>query len=457
MKVKILSRDPTDFMRQTKFDINRVPRNFDREQHPFEVQREYVRALNSVKLERLFAKPFIGDLSGHREGISALAKHRQRLSILLSGSYDGQVHIWDVMSRRSLGCVTAHDGIVRSIVAVSTDDETNQAFLSCGADNTIKEWHIQLQDQFTTELISNKCVPIFTVTSKHSLTGMDQHWSDCNKFITCGEKIELRERGRYEPLLSYKTGGDSHLCLKFNPIETNFAIASASDRSIIIIDFRQAVPVKKFTLEMCSSGLCWNPMEAYIFTAANDNHNLYTFDMRKLNRATNMHIGHVSAAMDVDYSPTGREFVSAGYDRTIRIFPTSSSQSRDVYYTKRMQRVLKVQWSLDSNYIFSGSDETDIRIWKANSSSKLGYTYPRERHSFAYQNKLKDKYSAFPKIKSIARHRHLPKSLYHAVKERHIVKQSQKRKITNRIIHSKPGTVEQIPERKQIIVHSDSD
>ena len=32
--------------------------------------------------------------------------------------------------------------------------------------------------------------------------------------------------------------------------------------------------------------------------------------------------------MDVDYSPTGREFVSAGYDKVVRIFPVDKYHSR---------------------------------------------------------------------------------------------------------------------------------
>lgn len=59
--------------------------------HPFEAPREYVRALNSVKLERVFAKPFIGNLDGHRDGISCLAKHSQNLSTIASGDYSGEV------------------------------------------------------------------------------------------------------------------------------------------------------------------------------------------------------------------------------------------------------------------------------------------------------------------------------------------------------------------------------
>jgi WD40 repeat protein len=38
----------------------------------------------------------------------------------------------------------------------------------------------------------------------------------------------------------------------------------------------------------------------------------------------------VSAVMDVDYSPTGREFVAGGYDRSVRIFNFNAGHSREV-------------------------------------------------------------------------------------------------------------------------------
>ena len=81
---------------------------------------------------------------------------------------------------------------------------------------------------------------------------------------------------------------------------------------------------------------------------------------------------HVEAVMDVDYSPTGREFVSGSYDKTIRIFEVNKGRSREVYHTKRMQRISSIAWSLDSKYILSGSDEMNIRVWKARASEKLG-------------------------------------------------------------------------------------
>ena len=69
-----------------------VPRNYDPSLHPFEVSREYTRALNATKLERVFAKPFLASLDGHRDGVNCMAKHIKSLSTLLSGSCDGEVN-----------------------------------------------------------------------------------------------------------------------------------------------------------------------------------------------------------------------------------------------------------------------------------------------------------------------------------------------------------------------------
>ena len=37
-----------------------------------------------------------------------------------------------------------------------------------------------------------------------------------------------------------------------------------------------------------------------------------------------------------------------------------------------MQKVGCVTWSADNKYILSGSDEMNIRLWKASASEKLG-------------------------------------------------------------------------------------
>ena len=53
--------------------------------------------------------------------------------------------------------------------------------------------------------------------------------------------------------------------------------------------------------------------------------------------------------MDVDYSPTGREFVAGSYDRSVRIFGYNAGHSREVRAQRRCPRstpVGRMQWAL---------------------------------------------------------------------------------------------------------------
>ena len=43
MKVKVISRNPDDYIRETKDNVHKIQRNYDPALHPFEAQREYVR------------------------------------------------------------------------------------------------------------------------------------------------------------------------------------------------------------------------------------------------------------------------------------------------------------------------------------------------------------------------------------------------------------------------------
>ena len=159
--------------------------------------------------------------------------------------------------------------------------------------------------------------------------------------------------------------------------------------------------------------IAWNPMEAFNFTAASEDNNLYSFDMRRrgsarppeplsqrsafklserelsewtqrvnltsdnltsdrLDSATIIHKDCTGPVMDVDYSPTGREFVAASYDRSIRIFSFAAGRSREVYHTKRMQRVFAARFSGDGAYVFSGSEDMNVRIWKSDAAAQMG-------------------------------------------------------------------------------------
>lgn len=160
---------------------------------------------------------------------------------------------------------------------------------------------------------------------------------------------------------------------------------------------------------------------------------------RKLTIATCVHRDFVSAVMDVDYSPTGREFVAGSYDRTVRIFDYNGGHSRDVYHLKRMQRVFCTRFSMDGTYVLSGSDDMNVRCWKAEASAQLGTLLPREKRKKQYQKALKERFQHMPEIKRIQRHHHVPKAIHKAQKLRRVMTQSETRKKKHRVEHSAPG------------------
>ncbi|KAK1336173.1 hypothetical protein QTO34_003976 [Cnephaeus nilssonii] len=188
-------------------------------------------------------------------------------------------------------------------------------------------------------------------------------------------------------------------------------------------------------------------LPAALAQGSNEDYNLYTFDMHALDTPVMVHIDHVSAVLDMAYSPTGKDF-----DKSIRIFPVDKSRSREVDHTKRMQHVICVKWTSDSKYIMCGSDEMNIPLWKANASQKLGVLTSQEKAAKDYNQKLKEKFQHHPHIKRITHHCHLPKRINSQIQEQRIMKEARRRKEGNRLKPSKPGSVPIVSEKKKHIV-----
>ena len=141
---------------------------------------------------------------------------------------------------------------------------------------------------------------------------------------------------RSTPIQSFEWGVDTVTKLKFNPSETNIIASISLDRSVVLYDIRGNSALQKIQMKNKCSAICWNPYEPMNFVVGNENANCYTFDMRKLDKAKLIHKDHVQAVLDIDFAPTGREFVTASFDKTIRIFPINDGRSREVYHTQRM-------------------------------------------------------------------------------------------------------------------------
>eukprot|EP00882_Tetradesmus_deserticola_P008927 GHRQ01009417.1.p1 GENE.GHRQ01009417.1~~GHRQ01009417.1.p1 ORF type:complete len:450 (+),score=192.11 GHRQ01009417.1:122-1471(+) len=445
MKVKVLNRNEEEFTRERAQDLKKVHRNYEPTLHQFQRAHEYTRALNAAKLQKVFAKPFIAALT-HSDGITCLARNPRILNSLLAGSADGDIRIWDIPVQRTLRRLKGHTGAVKGI-SFAPDGET---CVSCSTDCSVRLWKVPFAPLEPGPVEADEAA-VFEFQGRNAFRAIDHHWRQ-SLFATAGAAVEVWSHERSEPVNTFSWGADSVLSVKFNPAESDVFASTGGDRSIALYDLRSARPIRKLVMQTRTNAVAWNPMEAFNFTAASEDCNLYTYDMRKLQSAACVHKDFVSAVMDLDYSPIGREFVAGGYDRSVRIFNFNAGHSREVYHTKRMQRVFCVRFSGDGSYVFSGSDDMNVRVWKADASEQLGVTLPREKHKAAYNKALINRYKHMPEVKRIVRHRHVPVAIHKASKMRRIVQDSDKRKLQRRIQHSAPGSITVKPERKKKIV-----
>ncbi|KAJ0112782.1 hypothetical protein Patl1_02324 [Pistacia atlantica] len=117
-----------------------------------------------------------------------------------------------------------------------------------------------------------------------------------------------------------------------------------------------------------------------------------------------------------------------------------------------MFRVFCVKFSCDASYVISGSDDTNLRLWKAKASEQLGVLHPRERRKHEYHEAVKNRYKHLPDVKRIVRHRHLPKPIYKAAALRRTMIEAERRKAERRKAHSAPGSIVTEPLRKKRII-----
>ena len=138
--------------------------------------------------------------------------------------------------------------------------------------------------------------------------------------------------------LTFPTSTETITSVRFNLSETSIIGSIGSDRTFTLYDIRTGKAERRVIMQMRSNALSWSPTFPTTVLLASEDHNLYTFDVRQLKTPTHIYKAHVAAVMSCDWSPTGLEFVSGGWDRTVRIWKEGQGTGPEVYHTKRMQR-----------------------------------------------------------------------------------------------------------------------
>ncbi|CAE6517316.1 unnamed protein product [Rhizoctonia solani] len=446
MKISVLRHDPKAHLPQRKGDATPITRNLDPLAHPFARARERTRALNAAKIERMFAKPFVASLEGHIDGVYTLATKAGDLETITSGSGDGEIIVHDLSTQRHLlKFPGAHKGTVSAITYAE-----GPRLLSCGVDRTIKLWDTSLRSD---EEEGTTRSPLNVFPGKVAFNGIDHHRTD-QLFATASNIVQLWDETKSSPVsdLTFPTSNETVTALRFNLSESSILATTGTDRTLTLYDIRTGKAERRLVMQMRANALNWSPTFPTTLLVASEDHNLYTFDVRALSNPTQIYKGHVAAVMSCAWSPTGQEFVSGGWDRTVRIWKEGEGSKPVVYTGKRMQRVFATTYSQDARFILSGSDDGNVRLWKARASEKLGIVEGRERASKEYRDRLRERWSMDKEVGRIERQQNLPVGVKKAGQLKRTMLDARAVKEERRRKHTRAGASKPKAERKKVVV-----
>lgn len=133
-------------------------------------------------------------------------------------------------------------------------------------------------------------------------------------------------------------------------------------------------------------------------------------------------------------------------------------------------------FTADARFVLSGSDDGNVRIWKARASDKLGVVTTREKAAMEYRDSLRERWKTDVEIGKVSRYvtvslsyndclltirlflrsRRLPKPVYTASQLKHTMLEARRVKEERRRKHTRAGENKPKAEKKKVVIAEQS-
>ena len=274
-------------------------------------------------------KGIVGDwecwqtLKGHTRGINCLAfssgcKNGKTMPILASGSR-GETKLWDLSKGELIDTLSEYPWVISGLVdevnslAFSSDGQT---LVSCGADSTIKIWHVGALD-------------LIDILHKH------------NGVVRC---VAFTPDGRM-----LATGGDDRKILFWDLMQRRVAIALSLDdtaaHSLVLSQDGQTLVTGSYRKIKV-----WHTSIPAAEKILKDTQPLQTL------------MGHSHIVSSLAISADGKLLVSGSWDKMIKIWQLDTGELISTLKGHR-DRVYAIALSPDGKIIASGSADKTIKLW----------------------------------------------------------------------------------------------
>ncbi|KAG0150721.1 hypothetical protein CROQUDRAFT_651971 [Cronartium quercuum f. sp. fusiforme G11] len=395
MKIKVLARSLDDHQPLVHGAPAPIHKNLNPALHPHARSREYTRAVTASKLNRMFAKPFIGQMDGHRDGIYVMAKDPLKLTQIITGAADGEVKVWDLGTRAcTIGLPDAHRGKVTGVTFLPAkvqgegrsrvydhtptassskykldpaglldeeqgidEDELahrrekeeeaaaeaqssrlgSKKVLTCGIDKIVKLWDIGPQTESTADRL------VTTYQGRHGFNDIDHHHTE-PLFVTASDKLHIWDVTKSSPL---------------SDLSWDSTRASSS----------QTKSTDNYSGEQIAC-VTFSPSEHNVLASAgsSSDRSICLYDMR-----SNKALGRLIMKMRVNclrFNPQQPSVLLAGgEDHQLYTFDIRYMTSATQVFKDHVGPVMSCDWSPTGHGFISGSYDRTLRIWSTSDTT----------------------------------------------------------------------------------------
>ncbi|MEL7036344.1 MAG: WD40 repeat domain-containing protein [Cyanobacteria bacterium J06592_8] len=303
-----------------------------------------------ARVEEAIHLPASQTLKGHSTWVYAVAISPDN-KYLASGSYDGQIKIWNLKTGQLLHQLSGHTDAIQTL-AISPDG----ILASGGWDNRVRLWNLETGTLIRTLKGHVEDVKTLAISS-------DGKWLASG---SADQTIKLWHLQTGKQHLTLKTS-DWIRSVSFSP--DNQTLASGSENgSVQIWSVTDGKPLH--TLAGHSQAVwsvAFSPDGQTLATGSTDKTvKLWQLSNQQLQDTL---VGHSKAVWSVAFSPDGQTLASGSYDKSIRLWNPKTGQSiRD--WTGHKKPVWSVIFSPDGQTLASGSGDETVKLWQIDSSLK---------------------------------------------------------------------------------------
>jgi WD40 repeat protein len=283
--------------------------------------------------------------------------------LIVSGSEDKSIKIWDVLSGDVIRTLEGHTGDITS-VAISLD---NSKIVSGSSDHVLNVWNIATG------------AVILTVHHRYDQPYVSFHpngelvaaasWGYAVRIWNLSGKVVGALKGHTGDVASISFSSDGSRLL-----------SGSSDCTVAVWDVSKAICVHTFAgHEQKVTSVSWCTDESKVASGSEDmtvrvwdssNLSCGGSGLDDISRLLYVLVGHTDIVTSVSFCFDGSAIVSGSWDFTVRVWDANSG-SRVHCLEGHTNRVNSVNYCADGTKIVSSSDDKSILVWDASNGTRL--------------------------------------------------------------------------------------